>query len=329
MNGYIIITTINDRTPAIEKFEAVADWKTILVGDRKTPDIASSESLHFYSISEQLDSGLEVTRVLPVNHYCRKNAGYLFALSKGASVIYDTDDDNLPYAEWNVPAFASGTVLRSRNRYVNVYRHFTQEEIWPRGFPLDALRDPAGEAKTLPMDVPVGVWQAMADGDPDVDAIHRLVHGRMVRFEQQTPVHLERGVYCPFNSQATAWTEAALPFLYLPSTVSFRFTDILRGYVAQRLMWEQGLHLGFMSATVYQERNEHDLMRDFADEIEMYLGVRKVVEVLDGLSLHGDPLQDQYDAYAALHKAGVVEERELEILSAWNHDFEHVIGGRN
>lgn len=324
MNNYIIITTINDRTTAINKFEGIAGWKTIIVGDKKTPKISDSQTLHFYSLSEQENSELEVSRLLPINHYCRKNAGYLFAIGKGARNIYDTDDDNLPYPEWKIPPFVSSIVLRSQERYVNVYRHFTEEDIWPRGFPLDSLRDPAGEAVKIEPEVQIGVWQAMADGDPDVDAIHRLVHDKIIRFDQKPPVHLEAGVYCPFNSQATAWSEQALPFLYLPCTVSFRFTDILRGYVAQRLMWEQGLHIGFTSATVFQERNEHDLMRDFADEVEMYLGVRKVVEILDSLSLNGDPLRDQHVAYTALRDAGVVQDRELEILSAWSRDFERI-----
>ena len=326
MSSYIIVTTINGRTKAINKFEGIADWNTVIVGDKKTPKISDSRTLHFFSLSEQENSGLEVSRLLPVNHYSRKNAGYLFALGKGARAIYDTDDDNLPYPEWKVPPFVSSLVLRSQKKYINVYRYFTEENVWPRGMPLDALRESEGKVESVAAEVPVGVWQAMADGDPDVDAIYRLVHGKKVRFDQRPPIHLDAGVYCPFNSQATAWTERALPFLYLPCTVSFRFTDILRGYVAQRMMWEQGLYLGFTSATVYQERNEHDLMRDFADEVEMYVGVRKVVNILDGLSLHGDPLRDQYDAYTALRNASVVQDRELEILSAWSRDFERLIG---
>ena len=306
MKSVIIITTIHDRTEAINKFEAIAGWKTIVVGDKKTPDILGSQSLKFFSLAEQERSDFEVSCLLPLNHYCRKNVGYLQALRDGARTIYDTDDDNLPYSSWHVPPFTSSTAVRGAEQFLNVYRYFSEEELWPRGFPLDALKGSAGEAIDVVADVPVGVWQAMADGDPDVDAIYRLVHGKGVNFEQRPPVHLDAGIYCPFNSQATAWSERALPFLYLPCTVSFRFTDILRGYVAQRLMWEQGLHLGFTSATVYQERNEHDLMRNFADEVEMYLQTRRMVEILDGLSLHGEPLRDQHDAYTALRDAGVV-----------------------
>ena len=51
--------------------------------------------------------------------------------------------------------------------------------------------------------------------------------------------------------------------MYLPAFVSFRFTDILRGYVAQRIMWDYGLRLGFLPPNVFQKRNEHDLMADF------------------------------------------------------------------
>jgi len=327
MSRTVVITTIRDRTEAIRAFEAIPGWRTLVVGDRKTPEIADSESLRFFSLAAQEAAGFEVSRLLPVDHYCRKNAGYLLAVRDGARSVYDTDDDNIPYDHWGVPPFTSARALQGGSKFLNVYRHFTKEDVWPRGFPLDAVREGAGQVAAASPAAPVGVWQAMADGDPDVDAIHRLVLGGEVRFEDAPPVHLERGTYCPFNSQATAWSEQALPFLYLPCTVSFRFTDILRGYVAQRLMWEQGLHLGFTGATVRQERNAHDLMHDFADEVEMYLHTRRVVETLDGLSLHGDPLRDQYDAYTALRDAGVVADREVEILSAWSRDFERNVGG--
>jgi len=326
MDRSIVITTINDRTAAIRAFEGMTGWRTLIVGDRKTPEIAGSESLTFFSLAAQESSDFKTARLLPHNHYCRKNAGYLLALREGARTIYDTDDDNIPYKRWGVPPFVSARALRSDAKFLNVYRYFTKEEVWPRGFPLDALREAGGEAEEVSTEVPVGVWQAMADGDPDVDAIYRLVHGKEARFEQRPPVHLGAGVYCPFNSQATAWSERALPFLYLPCTVSFRFTDILRGYVAQRLMWEEGLHLGFTGATVRQERNPHDLMRDFADEVEMYLQTRRLVDLLDGLRLQGDAFQNLHDTYRALSDIGIVNPDELTIVSAWILDCEGLLG---
>ena len=41
--------------------------------------------------------------------------------------------------------------------------------------------------------------------------------------------------------------------MYLPTFVTFRFTDILRSYVAQPIMWNAGYRLGFTNATVTQK----------------------------------------------------------------------------
>ena len=35
-----------------------------------------------------------------INHYCRKNLGYLFALQQGADCILETDDDNMPFSNF-------------------------------------------------------------------------------------------------------------------------------------------------------------------------------------------------------------------------------------
>lgn len=59
--------------------------------------------------------------------------------------------------------------------------------------------------------------------------------------------------------------------MYLPTTVTFRYTDILRGLVAQPIMWDFGYRVAFTEATVTQERNTHNLFEDFRDEIPMYL----------------------------------------------------------
>ena len=54
------------------------------------------------------------------------------------------------------------------------------------------------------------------------------------------------------------------PLLYLPAYCSFRMTDIWRSFVAQRIAWENGWRLLFHGPTMEQERNVHDLMKDFA-----------------------------------------------------------------
>ena len=71
----------------------------------------------------------------------------------------------------------------------------------------------------------------------------------------------------------------AFALLYLPAHVTFRFTDILRGLVAQPILWAAGYQLGFTRATVVQERNPHELLEDFESESPGYLRVEKIVDI--------------------------------------------------
>jgi hypothetical protein len=275
-------------------------------------------------VEDQQKLGFGITNKLPYNHYTRKNIGYLYAIREGADVICDTDDDNLPYPNWGLESFECGNLIQSENTFVNIYSHFSDELIWPRGFPLDQIsnREKLGVTKTSPLKV--GVWQGLADLDPDVDAIYRLLFNKPVKFDHKEPIVLPPGRYCPFNSQNTFWTKEAFPYLYLPATTSFRFTDILRGFIAQRLLWESEMHLGFHEATVYQERNIHDLMKDFKDEVECYLNTRKVINVLQGLHFSDDPSDNLALAYQGLDKDQLISSDELLILDAWRSDFEKI-----
>jgi len=318
----IVITTVNQKTTAIRAFENFDSWRLILVGDKKTPEL---DSPGFLSTARQAELKLELDSYLPYNHYARKNIGYLYAFRSGASVIYDTDDDNIPYENWQVYDFQNETCLSSSGKYLNIYKYFSTRNIWPRGLPLDEIGTGVESIKSKP--ARIGVWQGVADKDPDVDAIYRLTDNTPCIFRKKPPVHISLVSYCPFNSQNTTWTSAVFPLMYLPSTVTFRFTDILRGYVAQRIMRAHNFALGFHSATVYQERNEHDLMRDFMDEIICYTRIKELVGILDELQLGSSIEDDMLGVYEALHKNEFVSHIELEILNAWLTDIKAISYG--
>ena len=326
---FVVITTIHPITRGIERFLSMPHLRVALVGDTATPAYPARERLTFLGVERQRETGFDLAGRLPFKHYCRKNLGYLWAMREGAAAIYDTDDDNIPYDHWGFPPFECDLRVAAPGRFANVYKLFTpstEERIWPRGFPLEEIQseDP-GEERGDPL--PIGVWQGLADGDPDVDAIHRLVFNRLLTFRSRDPVALPAGTYCPFNSQNTLFQPRAFPLLYLPATVSFRFTDILRGYVAQRCLWASGLHLGFTAATVAQERNEHDLIKDFRDEIDCYLHIKRLTDCLDALRLSGSPLEDLVTAYRELARERIVADEEQGLVEAWARDVEAVTPG--
>ena len=146
----IVITTINPPTEAIRKIAGTcADWTFLVVGDKKTPVDWQYPGVTYLSAAEQLAMGTFAAEC-PFNHYARKNVGYLWAANRGAEMIAETDDDNIPYDTFlqSVSREVSGRPVR-KSGWENVYTHFTEERIWPRGFPLEMITDSLANRSAL------------------------------------------------------------------------------------------------------------------------------------------------------------------------------------
>jgi hypothetical protein len=302
----------------------------IVVGDEPSPRDFRLEGCDFYGLEEQYDTGLRFARLCPTRHYARKNLGYLLAARAGARVVVETDDDNVPREEfWGERVRRQSVPVVKRDGWVNVYRYFTDANIWPRGLPLDEVRGGAPDFASLGVsDADCPIQQGLADENPDVDAIYRLVEPLPQSFARGRAVALGAGAWCPFNSQNTTWWAEAFPLLYLPAYCSFRMTDIWRSFVAQRVAWGQGWRVLFHGPTVWQERNEHDLMRDFRDEVPGYLHNSAIAEALGRLELKaGAPNipANVRACYSKLVEMNLVDARELELLDAWVEDLESVL----
>jgi hypothetical protein len=297
-----------------------------LIGDVPSPAGFSIDGCDFYSLERQKATGLNIARLLPTRHYSRKNIGYLLAMQTRPAMLLETDDDNLPSQEfWGSRELSQRVPVLSGSGWSNVYAYFSDANIWPRGLPLDAIRTALPEFETLPeLEAECPIQQGLADDNPDVDAIYRLVQPLPIVFRKDRKVALGSGAWCPFNSQNTAWFPKAFPLLYLPSYCSFRMTDIWRSFVAQRIAWANGWSVLFISPDISQERNEHDLMRDFADEVPGYLHNRTIGERLEGLKLAagteniGDNL---IRCYEELVRLTVVGAEEIAVLKAWVQDL--------
>lgn len=294
----------------------------IVIGDSKSPREFALGGADFYSLDHQRSLPLSFARLCPERHYARKNIGYLLAWQNGADVIRETDDDNFPRdGFWqDSDRQFSGSVVESAG-WVNAYRYFTDGNIWPRGLPLDEI---ASAPTPAPANADCPIQQGLADENPDVDAIFRLVLTLPFSFENRASVALGRGAWCPFNSQNTTWFRDAAVLMYLPSYCSFRMTDIWRSFVTQRIAWENGWSILFHGATVYQDRNEHNLMRDFADEVSGYLNNKAIATELDKLKLRGGPAhigEDLRTCYQALIKMGLIDSAELALIDAWLADL--------
>jgi hypothetical protein len=325
MSVSIVVTSINPPTECLTAFANGAFMngaEVLVIGDRKSPANFSLSGARFVDVNEQIARFPGFAKLLPLNSYTRKNIGYLLAMQAGAELLVDTDDDNAPYPHfWESSQLMVSGRLVARRGWVNAYRYFTDTLIWPRGFPLNEVQ--SRDTRPVPgalerYECPV--QQGLADDNPDVDAIFRLLLPLPVKFNAAPNIVLDQGAWCPFNSQNTKWWPAVFALLYLPAYCSFRMTDIWRSFVVQRIMWENGWRLSFHAASVHQQRNEHDLMRDFEDEVPGYLHNDRIRQVLADLNLaagianHGENLRRCYGALVGL---GVIGEAELPLLHAW------------
>ena len=100
--------------------------------------------------------------------------------------------------------------------------------------------------------------------------------------------------------------------------------DIWKSFIAQRCLWELGYGIIFHAPEVFQDRNQHDLDRDFAEEVPGYTRNKEIADVLWRLQLKsgeaqiGDNLRRCYEALVA---ATIFPPAELELVELWLENF--------
>jgi hypothetical protein len=105
-------------------------------------------------------------------------------------------------------------------------------------------------------------------------------------------------------------------------------TDIWRSFIAQRIAWANDWAVLFHEPTVWQERNEHNLMRDFKDEVPGYLNNSAICDALGKLDIKpgveqlGDNLRLCYETLVSMNLVG---EQELGLVDAWLADLKAIL----
>jgi len=330
MKQALVVTSIaNDQHPILKHFANECKQRNIpfyMMGDTKSPSNFNLEGCLFYSVDEQLKTGFSLAQNLPVKHYSRKNIGYLLAIQNGAETILESDDDNVPLANfWDEKTRLQQGEKISEQGWINIFNHFSKDDIWPRGYPIELVQTEAGKIiQTIEGEFDCPIHQGLVQQNPDVDAIYRMTRKLPVFFEEGKKIIVGNGTWTPFNSQNTLWYKDAFALMYLPSYCSFRMTDIWRSFIAQRIAWETDWNICFHSPSVIHERNEAILLNDFHLEVPGYLNNYKIVKGLDNLKLQkgnnaiGDNLLKCYELFV---ENNWIEEKEIELVESWNNDI--------
>jgi hypothetical protein len=323
MKKCVIITTINQPSSAIKKHIDNPNYDVIIVGDNKTPDSYKNLNCIFLDIESQHRIFPVFSKLLPENHYCRKNIGYLYAIDHKYDIIYETDDDTEPYENFDSCIsykYYDYSFLSSNHKWVNFLKYFTDDFIWPRGFPLSQIRsDNTFQTTANDLHIQPSIISGLIDNDPDVDSIYRLIYGKIPNFQNKKPIIIDNKNICVFNAQNTFWINKDLFLcLYVPCSVSFRYCDILRGIIANIIMKYKNLYSAYTYSNVIQYRNEHDLIKDFQSEYSMFIGNENIIDFIEkGCDTSLTTKQLIYIIYGNLYNKNYIQKQEIDLLENW------------
>lgn len=286
MKKYIISTTINAPTKAIQKFDNLKDWNLIVSGDLKTPSNYKLKNGIYLSPKDQEKISKKLSDLIGWNCIQRRNFAMILAYMKGADIIATIDDDNIPLANWN-----KNLII---DRKIKVDKYFTNEEVfdpisvtnhkdlWHRGFPLQILKNKNKNKKQKKINSNFDIQADFWNGDPDIDAICRMEHAPECKFKTST-FPFTSNKPSPFNSQNTYLKRRVIKHYFLFPHIG-RMDDIWASYYVEA----KGFNVLYNKPSVYQQRNIHDLTKDMKNE---YIGYENNLSLIRELKKNPDNIK--------------------------------------
>ncbi|KAG2627815.1 hypothetical protein PVAP13_3KG263587 [Panicum virgatum] len=338
---WIVVAVSTPPTAALAALARVRGWQLLAVGDSRTPAGWELKGAIFLSLDLQAQLGYRSVDFLPYGSHVRKTAGYLFAIQHGAMVIFDADDRaevpgndlgkhfdvDLGSGVTNHPVLLQYSHADPNRTVVNPYVHFGQRSVWPRGLPLDKVGEVAHEVfYTEVFSGRQFIQQGLSDGLPDVDAVFYFTRKPPtsafdLRFDSEAPkVALPQGMMAPVNSFNTLFQSPAFWGLMMPVSVSSMAADVIRGYWAQRILWEIGGYVAFYPPTIY--RKDHIQAYPFAEEKDLHVNVGRLIKFLNEWRSNKRTLFEKIlDLSYAMAEEGFWTEQDVRLTAAWLQDL--------
>ena len=279
MKKFIVCTSINHPTLAIKKFDSMQDWKLIVVGDKKTPKNYKLKNGIYLSPKKQEKIDKKLSDLIGWNCIQRRNFGILYAAKNNADIVAVVDDDNIPYKNWGKNLLLNKKVnmnyYRTKSLAFDPISVTNHGHLWHRGFPIQILKERSHvrNKKYISADIQADFW----NGDPDIDAICRMEHHPICKFNPKFFPFSSNKV-SPFNSQNTFLTRRVLPYYFLFPHIG-RMDDIWASYY----VYFKGFKIIYNKASVFQKRNKHDLTKDMLKE---FIGYENNLNLIKDLKIN-------------------------------------------
>lgn len=227
----------------------------------------------------------------------RRNIAFLEALKWGADLIISVDDDNAcinrQFFDDYVNLFAEpfcGLQARATEGFFDI-GDFLFPKQKQRGIPYN---NTAGLRIDSVVDAKIGVAQGLCIGSADVDAATRFNGSPVVHQVSEIAragLVVDPDSHTVWNSQNCAIVRELIPAWFM-WPFSGRHDDIMASLFCHRIMREFGYVAHYGLPMVFQQRNEHNLVKDMRAEIDGYETVEKLSKVLDSTQLRGQNVID-------------------------------------
>ena len=235
-------------------------------------------------------------KLIPKNSFARRNLADLYAYINGYDLMIRIDDDNFPMSDnFFMEHSITGTnqnlnVVSASSGWFNVCEVLTDKQsipFYPRGFPYES-KWVEQQISVTEENIKVGLNGGLWLGDPDVDAITRLVKPiDAINFNHSVygkNFALCKNTWSPINTQNTSYIRELIPIAFV-SPYSGRFDDILCGYFMKKIMDHLDLYVSFGLPLLNQVRNIHNLWSDLDKERVGSQTSQKLTDIIKSIEL--------------------------------------------
>ena len=273
---YIATTTINKPTKALKLFAKNKKCKLIVALDRKSKKFELKNSI-VLSTKYQEKKWPKLSKLVGWNCIQRRNFAILEAFERGADIIALIDDDNIPYKNWFKNIYVNKQIkckeIKTNKKIFDPVGYSNYPTLWHRGLPLQLVNNrkyKSTKKKFFKPDIQANFW----NGDPDIDAVCRMIFKPECNFKKNLFPFFSRKI-SPFNSQNTLISRKVIKDYFLFPHIG-RMDDIWASFYVTSKKYK----VLYGKPTVYQQRNVHNLIKDFKDE---YIGYTNSLQLVDDL----------------------------------------------
>ncbi|KAJ8573584.1 hypothetical protein K7X08_010095 [Anisodus acutangulus] len=338
---WIVVSVSDYPSSSLQSLVRLKGWQVLAIGNSRTPKDWNLKGAIYLSLEQQASLGFRLVDFLPYDSCVRKSVGYLFAIQHGAKRIFDADDRGEVIGgdlgkhfdlELNGGAAKQQKILQysleiENKTVVNPYIHFGQRSVWPRGLPLESVGFVNHEK--FYTEVSGGrqyIQQGISNGLPDVDSVFystRKVGSEPldIIFDEHAPkVALPQNLMVPINSFNTLFHYNAFWSLMLPVSVSTMASDVLRGYWAQRMLWEIGGFVVVYPPTIH--RDDKVEAYHFSEEKDLHVNVGRLIRFLVSWRSEKQKLSEKIlELSHSMALEGFWSETDVKFTAAWLQDL--------